>query len=141
MLVPALASAGLLYALARRLGMRRGFAAAAVLLFALSPLSVSVVRQVYLDNFATPWLLAAFVFAASPRSYLWDYAGAGLCFAVAILSKETSLLALPGLVLAVRQGADRRTRAFCLTAFAVLLILTVARVPPVRRAQGRAASR
>jgi Dolichyl-phosphate-mannose-protein mannosyltransferase len=129
MLVPALASAGLLYALARRLGIRRGFAAAAVLLFALSPLAVSVVRQAYLDNFATPWLLAAFVFAASPRSYLWDYASAGLCFALAILSKETSLLALPGLVLAVRQGADRRTRAFCLTAFAVLLILTVAGYP------------
>lgn len=45
------------------------------------------------------------------------------------MSKETSLLALPGLALAVRQGADRRTRAFCRTAFAVLLILTVARYP------------
>ena len=129
MLVPALASAGLLYALARRLGIRRCFAAAAVLLFALSPLAVSVLRQVYLDNFATPWILAAFVFAASPRSCLWDYASAGFCFAVAILSKETSMLALPGLVLAVRQGADRRTRTFCLTAFAVLLVLTVAQYP------------
>lgn len=129
MLVPALASAGLLYALARRLGIRRGFAAVAVLLFALSPLAVSIVRQVYLDNIATPWILAAFVFAASSRSYLWDYAGAGICFAVAILSKETSLLALPGLVLAVHQGADRRTRAFCLTAFGILLILAAAEYP------------
>jgi len=129
MLVPALSSAALLYVLARRLGMRRGFAAAAVLLFALSPLAVSYLRMVYLDNLATPWILGAFVLAASRRARLWDYAGAGACFAIAILSKETSLLALPGLVLAVRQGADRRTRAFCLAAFASMVILVVADYP------------
>jgi hypothetical protein len=129
MLVPALVSAVLLYVLARRLGIRRGFAAAGVLLFALSPLAVSFLRMVYLDNLATPWILAAFVLAASPRGRLWDYAGSAACFAVAILTKETSLLALPGLALAVRQGADRRTRAFCLAAFASLLILVAAEYP------------
>ena len=37
--------------------------------------------------------------------------------AVATLTKETSLLILPGLVLQLRHGVDRRTRAFCFTAF------------------------
>ena len=71
MLLPALVSCGMLYMLARRLGLARGFAAAAVLLFALSPLSVSFLRMVYLDNIALPWILAAFVLAASPRARLW----------------------------------------------------------------------
>ncbi len=117
MLLPAFASAALLYVLARRLSLRRGFAAGAVLLFVLGPLAVTLLRQIYLDNIATPWLLAAFVLAASPSRRLWAYAGAGACFAVAVLTKETYLLALPGLVLLVLQRVDRRTKSFCLTAF------------------------
>jgi hypothetical protein len=68
MLVPALASAGLLYVLARRLGVSRAFAAIAILLFGLSPLAITWLRQVYLDNWATPWILAAFVLAAACAS-------------------------------------------------------------------------
>jgi 4-amino-4-deoxy-L-arabinose transferase-like glycosyltransferase len=121
MLIPALCSAALLFVLARRLGFRRSFAAAAVLLFVLSPLAIASLRMVFLDNIATPWVLAAFVLAASPERRLWAYAGSGICFAIAVLTKETSLLVLPGLVVAVSQGVDRRTRAFCLTAFATML--------------------
>jgi hypothetical protein len=121
MLIPALASAALLYVLARRLGLRREFAAAAVLLFGLSPLAIASLRAVYLDNLATPWVLAAFVLAASPERRLWAYAASGACFAVALLTKETSLLILPGLVLMVRQSVDKRTRAFCMTAFGTML--------------------
>jgi 4-amino-4-deoxy-L-arabinose transferase-like glycosyltransferase len=129
MLVPALAGCALLYVLARRLGLRRGFAAAAVLLFVLSPLAVSSLRAVYLDNLATPWLLAAFALAASPRRRLWAYAASGACFAVAVLSKETVLVALPGLLLAVVHGVDRRTRAFCVAAFASVFVLVIAGYP------------
>lgn len=129
MLLPALASCGLLYMLARRLGLKRGFAAAAVLLFALSPLSVSYLRMVYLDNIALPWILAAFVLAASPRARLWAYAASGACFAIAVLSKETSLLLLPALLLLVWQGLDRRTRSFCLTAFGCVLCLLLLGYP------------
>jgi hypothetical protein len=39
--------------------------ALAVVLFALSPLAVSSLRQVYLDNIAMPWMLAAFVLVAT----------------------------------------------------------------------------
>jgi hypothetical protein len=125
MLIPALTSAALLFVLARRLGFRRSFAAGAVLLFALSPLAVASLRMVFLDNMATPWVLASFVLAASPERRLWAYAGSGVCFAIAVLTKETSLLVLPGLIVAVSQGVDRRTRAFCLTAFATTLALGV----------------
>jgi 4-amino-4-deoxy-L-arabinose transferase-like glycosyltransferase len=123
MIIPALVSAALVYVLCRRLGLRRPFAAAALLLFALSPLSVSMLRMVYLDNFAMPWVLAAFVLAASPRRQLWEYAASGACFAVAVLSKETTLLMLPGLVLQVMHTLDRRTRAFCLAGFGTAFAL------------------
>ncbi len=129
MLMPALASAALTYLLARRLGIVRGFAALAVLLFALCPLAVTLMRQVYLDNFALPWMLGAFVLAASPGRRLWAYAGSGACFCVAVLSKETMLIALPGLVLLLWQSLDRRRRAFCLTAFGTVFVLGLMAYP------------
>jgi 4-amino-4-deoxy-L-arabinose transferase-like glycosyltransferase len=129
MLIPALASAGLLFVLARRLGLRRAFATVAVLLFVLSPLAVASLRVVYLDNIATPWILGAFVLAASPERRLWSYAASGACLAIAVLTKETSLLFLPGLIVAVRQGVDPRTRAFCVSAFSTLLALALIAYP------------
>jgi hypothetical protein len=129
MVLPAMATAGLLYALARRLRLRRVFAVAAVLLLIFSPLGLASMRQVYLENFALPWVLAAFVLAASPSRRLWAFAASGACFAVGILSKETMLLFLPGLVMAVIHNADRRTRAFCLTAFFSSFVLIGASYP------------
>jgi 4-amino-4-deoxy-L-arabinose transferase-like glycosyltransferase len=123
MLLPALATAGLLYVLGRRIGLRRRFAALAVVLLVCSPLGLTSLRQVYLENFALPWLLGAFVLAASPSRRLWAYAASGACFAVAVLSKETMLLFAPGLVLALVYNADRRTRSFCLTAFFSAFVL------------------
>lgn len=124
-----LAAAGLLFLLARRLGMGRVAAAAAVLLFSLSPLALHYQRMAYLDNIATPWLLLAFCLALTPRRRLGAYIGSGAAFAAAVLSKETFLLAMPGLILAVWAGAHRRTRAFCLTGFAVTFVMLVLGYP------------
>lgn len=119
--VPSLVALGLLYPLARRVGMRRPAAVAAVLLLGLSPLGLAYLRTAHLDTLAMPWLVAAFALAATPRRDLWAYAGSGACFAVAVLTKETLLLVLPALALQVWQTCDRRTRAFCVTAFSVVL--------------------
>jgi hypothetical protein len=129
MLVPALASVTLTYLLARRLGLRRGFAAIAMAAFALNPLSVSLLRAVLLDGLALPWMLAAFVLALSPQRKLWSFAAAGACAAFAVLSKETMLIVVPALVLTVWQQSDRRTRSFCLTAFALPLVLLMLGYP------------
>lgn len=122
-------SAALLYILARRMGVRRGFAAAAVLLFGLSPLAVDYQRMVYLDNIAVPWLLGAMALAASPRRSLWAAAGSGACFAVAVLSKETFLLFAPALVLLLWVRSDPKTRAFCLTGLGATFGLLVTAYP------------
>ena len=122
-LVAAVVSAGLLYVLARRLEVSRWGSGAAVLIMALSPLAVQFQRTVYLDNVATPWALAAFVLALSPRHRLAATAGAGVAFAVAVLSKETYLLLLPALLYLVLRHSAVSTRRYALTVAASLFVL------------------
>ena len=110
-------SAVLLYVICRRLKYRYLSAGAVVLLFAASPLAVVYQRQVFLDNLAMPWMLASIVLALSPGRRLWAYAGSGICFAIAVLTKETFLLLLPVLVWQMWQGLAGPRRAFCLAVF------------------------
>ncbi len=105
-------TAALIYVWARRLNMARGFAAAAVLLFSLSPLALYWQRQVLLDNLGVMWAIAAFVLARSPERRLSAHAGAGACFAMAVLSKETFLLLLPALALELWRATPRETRRY-----------------------------
>lgn len=115
-----LVSAVLVHALARRLGLGRASALLATALWGFSPLVVVEMRQVFLDNVALPWLLGAFVLASSHRRDLWHHCVAGLCFGIAVLSKETLLVAAPALLLVLWRHSYRPTRAFavlgaCLT--------------------------
>jgi cellulose synthase/poly-beta-1,6-N-acetylglucosamine synthase-like glycosyltransferase len=129
MWVVTIISCSLLYTLARRLGMNRLFAVLAVLLFALSPLSLYFHRGMLLDNPATAWVIAAFVLAMSPRRKLWSFVGSGACFAASVLSKETTLVILPALVLAGFQNADPRTRRYCVTLLASSFALVLGLYP------------
>lgn len=124
MLVTHLLSSGLLYVLARRLDLARPWALLAVALYTLSPLALSMHRMVFLDNVAMPWLIGAFVLACTPRRHLAAYVGSALCFAAAVLSKETLLLVLPALLYAVQQHTDRANRPYAWTIFGSVLALT-----------------
>jgi hypothetical protein len=126
MLAVQLVSSALLYGLARRLGLRRTAAAGAVLAFSLSPLALGMHRAVYLDNIATPLLLAAFVLVLSPPRRLAAHAAAGLCLAGAVLVKETSLLLVPAVIWQYWQVSDRRTRRYSLILAGALFVLVVA---------------
>lgn len=114
----------LVYVIGRRLGLARPTVAGAVLLYALSPLAVVLDRQIYLDNFAVLWALAAFAFALSPRRHLWHHVAAGMSFALAVLSKETIGVLLPVLLVAVWQGSHSSTRKFSLAGFGSGFVLT-----------------
>lgn len=109
--------AALVYELCLRLRMSRWAAVVAVVAFGLSPLSVTMQREIYLDNFAVVWMLAAFVLALSPTRHLWHHIAAGGCAALSILSKETMIVVVPALLLAVWQGTDRSTRKFAMVGF------------------------
>lgn len=130
MVVFALATTVLIYLLGRNLGMRPVTAGGAALLWAVSPLVVFHSRQVFLDNVALPWLLAAFVLVTSPRRLLWFHVAAGGCFAVAVLTKETMLLAGPALLVAVWLHCYRRARSFAVVAV-VATAATVASLYPL----------
>jgi 4-amino-4-deoxy-L-arabinose transferase-like glycosyltransferase len=123
MLVAHLVSVALLWVLARRYDFGRPAAAAAVLVYALSPLAVQFHRTVYLDNVATPWLLGAFVLALSPRRQLVAFAASAACFAIAVLSKETYLLLLPFLAWQMWRSAHPETRRYTLSVAGSLFVL------------------
>ncbi|WP_281267293.1 glycosyltransferase family 39 protein [Curtobacterium sp. 9128] len=117
-------SAVLVFVLGRRLGMSRPASAVAVLVFGLSPLALQYHRTVYIDNVATPWLLAAFVLVLSRRQQLAGFVGAAACLGIAVLSKETYLLALPFLIWMAVRRADKSTRRYTLSvAGAVLAVI------------------
>lgn len=117
-------SAGLVYAIARRLELRRGFAALAAALFSLSPLAIELQRVGYLDNVAVPFMLGAFLLMLTRTRALWAFAAAAALFGAAVLIKETFLLLLPGLALIAWRNSDRSTRRFCLgVAGAVLAVV------------------
>lgn len=107
----------LVYLLARRLELRITFAVLAALLFCMSPLSLVLGRQVFMDNIGVPWLLLAFYLVLSPQLKLWHHIGAGACFAVAVLSKETLAIFGPALLVALLHRPYWQTRFFSLVGF------------------------
>jgi 4-amino-4-deoxy-L-arabinose transferase-like glycosyltransferase len=86
MVIVALITAALLWCLARRTEMSRPASAIAVAIYAVSPLSISLSRTVYLDNLSIAWLMAALVLICSPRHRLSAMFGASICFGVAVLT-------------------------------------------------------
>jgi 4-amino-4-deoxy-L-arabinose transferase-like glycosyltransferase len=116
-----LVSAAMIYLLGRRLGYHRLAAAGAVLLFGLSPLAVPFQRMVFLDNLAVMWTLAALALAASPRRSLAASAGSAVCFAIAVLSKETIAVLFPALFLLLWQHTSPKTRRYSIALFLTLL--------------------
>ncbi|MEV6654198.1 phospholipid carrier-dependent glycosyltransferase [Streptomyces sp. NPDC051219] len=115
MLLVSAACAVLLYVLARRLFLPRWAAALAMVLFGLSPLSVVLQREIFLDNIAVMWMLLAFCLAASPNRHLWHHFGAGLAAAVGVLTKETMLVVLPALLVTMWRHSHKDTRKFAVT--------------------------
>ncbi|WP_326720959.1 phospholipid carrier-dependent glycosyltransferase [Streptomyces sp. NBC_00243] len=115
MLLISAISAVLVYVLARRLSLPQWAAGLAMVLFGLSPLSVVLQREIFLDNIAVMWTLLAFCLAASPSRHLWHHFGAGIAAAAGVLTKETMLVILPALLVTMWRHGHRDTRKFALT--------------------------
>jgi len=125
MVIVAVITAALLWALSRRIEMSRWAAAAAVAVFALSPLAISLSRTVYLDNLATAWGLGALVLLCSPRYRLSAMFGAATCFGIAVLTKETMLLLLPMFAWLVWTRTAPVTRRYGLAVFVAVFGVVV----------------
>jgi 4-amino-4-deoxy-L-arabinose transferase-like glycosyltransferase len=124
MLVFAALSIVLLHGVARRLGFSRWAALVATALFSFSPLAIALHRQVFLDNVAVTWILAAFFLALSPRRHLWIQGMAGVTAAGAVLSKETLILTVPAVAYALWQNSHPNTRDFAMIGFVCGFVTT-----------------
>jgi hypothetical protein len=120
---------GLLYLLGRRLGLGCSAAAAAVALWAFSPLALSLSRMLYLDNIALPLLLASLWFASDRGGRLWSHVAAGALLGAAVLTKETFLLDVPAVAFVSWSCSRGRTRPYCVAGFATLFVGLVALYP------------
>ncbi|GAA3301768.1 glycosyltransferase family 39 protein [Dactylosporangium vinaceum] len=103
------ADAVLVYALCRRLSLPPWPAAIAGVWFACSPLTTSLLHHVYLEAFAVPWILAAFLAGIGARPG-WRAIAAGMLLGVAALSKESALLFVPALVALVAASCPQLLR-------------------------------
>lgn len=122
-------TATLVFLLARRITVRMPFAILAAGVFIVSPLSLTLGRQVFLDTVGLPWILLAFYLALSPRRALWPHVAAGTAFAVAVLSKLTLAVFGPALIMAMMGRERWRGRAFSLVGFLAVGALVLALYP------------
>lgn len=112
----AVVSAALIYKIAGNIGLPKYVALVAPLVWALSPVTVYFGRQIFLDNISLVWLLACFVLVTGkPR--LHYHVAAGAAFGMAVLSKETTAVALPAILVTLWMFSWARTRAFSFVGF------------------------
>ena len=129
MVIYTMVTAGLIFKLCRNLDLRFPAAVVSMLIWGLCPLVIFEARQVMLDNLATTWLLGAFVCATSRRQYLSRHLLAGVCFAAAILTKETTVILAPVLLYALWTHCYPATRRFSLMASILMTMLLVSIYP------------
>ncbi len=111
MLLLHLAMVPLLYHLARKLGAGIPAAAFGALLFSLSPLAVYYQRMVLLDTIMLFWVLLSLDLLLDGWGRLSRLVLSGLCFGLALLSKETAIFLLPAvLFVAVQQRWQHQAR-------------------------------
>src|SRR5438445_7014621 len=122
MLFYSVGSALLVYLIVRRWSGSRSAALLALIIFSLSPLSVTFQRQIYLDNIATFWLLLSLYFLAVSDSRLLFIVLAAISFCISVLSKEIMLLFLPVMLYAAWLHTTRFQRKFGLVSFTYTLI-------------------
>ena len=111
MLFVAILSALLVYLIVRHATGRVAAGLFGAVVFAVSPLGVTLHRQVWLDNFATLWLLVSLYALLISHGRLWRLTLSALAFALAFWSKEVVVVFLPGmlyLVYALSHPAHRR---------------------------------
>ncbi len=122
MLFYAVGSALLVYLIVRRWSGSRSAALLALIIFSLSPLSVTFQRQIYLDNVATFWLLLSLYFLAASNSRLLLIVLAAISFGVSVLSKEIMLLFLPVMLYAAWLHTTKFQRKFSIVSFVYIVI-------------------
>jgi 4-amino-4-deoxy-L-arabinose transferase-like glycosyltransferase len=122
MLFYSVGSALLVYLIVRRWSGSRSAALLALVIFSLSPLSITYQRQIFLDNIATFWLLLSLYLLAVSNSRLLFLVLAAVSFGISVLSKEVFLLFFPTMLYAAWLHTTRFQRKFTLVPYVYIVI-------------------
>jgi transposase/4-amino-4-deoxy-L-arabinose transferase-like glycosyltransferase len=122
MLLYAVGCSLLVYLITRHLSGSLSAGLLAMVIFSLSPLSITFQREVLLDNFATFWFLLSLYLVVVGKSRLLFIMSAAISFGLAFLSKEIIIVLLPVLIYAVWLHTARFQRTFTLVAFTYIVI-------------------
>ncbi len=122
MVAYAVGSALLVYLIVRRLGASRSAGLLAMVVFSLSPISLTYQRQVLLDNVGTFWFLLSVYLMVVGNSRLLFVVCSALAFGVAILSKEIFVLFIPVMIYAIWLHTTKFQRKFAMVAFIYTVI-------------------
>jgi endo-1,4-beta-D-glucanase Y/4-amino-4-deoxy-L-arabinose transferase-like glycosyltransferase len=111
MLLLHLAMVPLLYRVARKVGCSPAAAALATFLFSVSPLAIFYQRMLLLDTIMLFWALLSLDLLLDGWGRLSRVILSGVCFGLALLSKETAIFLLPALLyIAVQQRWRHQAR-------------------------------
>lgn len=124
MLLLHLAMIPMLYQIARKLGGSVTIAALTTLLFSLSPLAIFYQRMVLLDNIMLFWLLLSVNLLLDGWGRLSRVVLSGVCFGLAVVSKETAIFMLPAMLYIVYQQRWKHQGRFAFIGW-IALALTV----------------
>jgi len=108
------ATAVLLYLVAKKAAGSRLGGVVAVIWFSLSPLAIYYQRRVLLDNVATFWVMLAVWILTREKLKLWTAAAAAATFGIAVLSKEVAIFFVPAFSYLVWNRAGKN-RSFIMT--------------------------
>ncbi len=112
MLVTTVVSTLLVYLIVRDASRRVSAGLFAAVVFAVSPLGVTLHRQVWLDNFVALWLLVSIYTLLVSRGHLWKLTASALALGLAFWSKEVALVFLPGMLYLAYALSHRAHRPF-----------------------------
>ncbi len=129
MLLLHLAMIPLLYHIARKLGAGMSGAVIAGVFFSLSPLAIFYQRMVLLDTIMLFWVLVSLDLLLDGWGRLSRVILSGVCFGIALLSKETALVLLPALVFIAVQQRWKHQGRFAVVGWLVPFLLAASLYP------------
>lgn len=129
MLLLHLAMIPLLYHVTRKLSQSVAAAALAALLFSISPLAIFYQRMVLLDSMMLFWVLLSLDLLLDGWGRLSRIALSGVCFGLALLTKETAIFLLPALLFIVFHQRWPHQSRFSISGWVVPLLIVVSWYP------------
>lgn len=125
MLVLHFLSSLFIYAITKKVTKNDLVAAIAVIFFSASPLGIYFQRRLLLDNIMVFWLLLTTTLIFYSKQRLSWILFSGITFCIAILSKETAVITLPGFTFLALNSLHKKQRIIGLAAFISPLVLGV----------------